>query len=131
MRSSLRSDAGLVKEDIEVTHLASGIGHAMIAYRDRRSDEEKIFAIGRNESGQLGLGYNSQVRERISMLVYSCRQPVKLTDYCTLQEPTRGLVEGFQGDHIEDIKCGITSTYIQVRQGGEASLTQPLVTTQG
>lgn len=36
-----------------------------------------------------------------------------------LQEPTRGLVEGFEGDYVEDIKCGITSTYIQVRQAGE------------
>jgi hypothetical protein len=59
-------DGGIRKEDIEITHLASGLGHAMIAFRDRRTDEEKIFAIGRNESGQLGLGYNSQVR-KVSM----------------------------------------------------------------
>lgn len=64
IRTPRGGDGGMRKEDIEVTHLASGLGHAMIAYRDRRTDEEKIFAIGRNESGQLGLGYNSQVRPR-------------------------------------------------------------------
>lgn len=53
--------AGIRKADIEVTHVASGLGHVMIGFRDRRTEEEKIFAIGRNESGQLGLGYNSQV----------------------------------------------------------------------
>lgn len=50
------------KKDLEITHLTSGFGHAMIAFRDRRTNEEKIFAIGRNESGQLGVGYNSQVQ---------------------------------------------------------------------
>jgi hypothetical protein len=55
------SNGTIRKEDIEVTQLTSGFGHAMIAFRDRRTNEEKIFAIGRNESGQLGVGYNSQV----------------------------------------------------------------------
>lgn len=59
-RSSVH-ETGIRKEDIEITHLASGLGHVMISFRDRRTNEEKIFAIGRNESGQLGLGYNSQV----------------------------------------------------------------------
>ena len=35
------------------------------------------------------------------------------------QEPTRGLVEGFSGDFVENIKLGITSSYIQVKQGGK------------
>lgn len=73
IRTSRGGDGGIRKEDIEVTHLASGLGHAMIAYRDRRTDEEKIFAIGRNESGQLGLGYNSQVRPSLSTHITSTR----------------------------------------------------------
>lgn len=69
-------EGGIRKEDIEVTNLASGLGHAMIVFRDRRTDEEKIFAIGRNESGQLGVGYNSQVSSRNPTLSYICKQYV-------------------------------------------------------
>lgn len=34
------------------------------------------------------------------------------------QEPTRGLVEGFKGQAVQDIKLGVTSSYIQIKQGG-------------
>lgn len=46
-------------DEVEITHIAAGHGHALIAYRYQGS--EAVFAIGRNESGQLGIGYNSQV----------------------------------------------------------------------
>lgn len=42
--------------------------------------------------------------------------------YSRNEEPTRGLMEGFTGDYIEDIACGITSSYIQVRQGDVSAL---------
>jgi hypothetical protein len=119
-RSTANSE--ILKEDVEITHVASGLGHAMIAYRDMRNGEEKIFAIGRNESGQLGVGYNSQVSLGAFITIRSM-STIKLIRKGFLRvfskEPTRGLVEGFEGDHIEDIRCGITSTYIQVRQGGK------------
>lgn len=80
-------------KEVEITHIAAGHRHAMIAYRYQ--GVESIFAIGRNDSGQLGIGYNSH-------------------------EPTRGLVEGFKGDFVESISCGITSSMIKVKQGGKA-----------
>ncbi|CAD6565465.1 MAG: hypothetical protein CYPHOPRED_005640 [Cyphobasidiales sp. Tagirdzhanova-0007] len=78
----------------EITHIAAGHGHALIAFRGV-GGAESVFAIGRNESGQLGIGYNSQ-------------------------EPTRGLVEGFGGDYIEELQCGITSSYLRVKQGDQS-----------
>ena len=42
----------------EITHIAAGHGHTLIAFRNADS-VESVFAIGRNESGQLGIGYNS------------------------------------------------------------------------
>lgn len=55
------SGSAINQDDLEITNIAAGLGHFLIAYHDKRSGEGKIFAIGRNESGQLGLGYNSQV----------------------------------------------------------------------
>lgn len=95
-------------EEIEISKLAVGYAHAMVAYKDKEG--ESIFAIGRGESGQLGIGYNSQVS--------ASRSDSDVMLKLAAQEPTRGLVEGFQGDYVEDIKLGITSSYIQVRQGG-------------
>jgi hypothetical protein len=57
---SIGVKTGSGPEHLEITHVATGHGHALIAYR--YEGVESIFAIGRNESGQLGIGYNSQVR---------------------------------------------------------------------
>lgn len=46
-------------DGVEITKIAAGHAHFMVAYR--LGGGESIFAIGRNESGQLGIGYNSQV----------------------------------------------------------------------
>ena len=56
---SIGVKTGSGPEQLEITHVATGHGHALIAYR--YEGVESIFAIGRNESGQLGIGYNSQV----------------------------------------------------------------------
>jgi len=99
---AVASDGG--GEGLEITNIASGLDHTLIAFRTEQEDakgrkqlEESIFAIGRNEAGQLGIGYNSQ-------------------------EPTRGLVEGFSGDFIEGLACGITSTFVQVKQEDQSVL---------
>lgn len=92
---SIGVKTGSGPEQLEITHVATGHGHALMAYR--YEGVESIFAIGRNESGQLGIGYNSQ-------------------------EPTRGLVEGFSGDYVQAIRCGITSTYIQMQHGDKSTL---------
>lgn len=54
--------------------IGPGHGHALVAYRNGLGDE-RVFAAGRNEAGQLGIGYASQ-------------------------EDTRGLVEGFRGSAL-------------------------------
>lgn len=54
---------------------------------------DRIFALGRNEAGQLGVGFASQ-------------------------EGTRALVEGFEGEQILAVKAGVQSSYILVRDGG-------------
>lgn len=51
--------------------LAAGQGHLLAAYRTGDGNS-RVFSVGRNEAGQLGIGYASQ-------------------------EGTRGMVEGFRG----------------------------------
>ncbi|GAA98751.1 uncharacterized protein L969DRAFT_95074 [Mixia osmundae IAM 14324] len=75
---------------IEIISLASGMSHTLIAYRSTNTGVERIFAVGRNESGQLGIGYNSQ-------------------------ETTRNLVEGFQGDRILNVATlGLSGSFVLV-----------------
>ncbi|GAA6063558.1 hypothetical protein JCM10212_004489, partial [Sporobolomyces blumeae] len=69
-----------------VTSVASGYGHALVAYRNWRGTD-RVVAVGRNEHAQLGLGFASQ-------------------------EPTRGLVEGFEGDAVLDVQAGVESSYL-------------------
>ena len=61
---------------VEITKIASGYAHAMIAYR--LGGAESIFAIGRNASGQLGIGYNSQVWE-LHCFVRRCCLTLRIT----------------------------------------------------
>ncbi|KAK4058370.1 hypothetical protein OIO90_000528 [Microbotryomycetes sp. JL221] len=70
--------------------IASGYGHALLAYRNGLG-EERVFAAGRNEAGQLGIGYASQ-------------------------EDTRGLVEGFRGDNILQAAAACQSSYLLLRR---------------
>lgn len=51
------------------------------------------MALGRNEAGQLGVGFASQ-------------------------EGTRGLVEGFEGEEILSVRAGVQATYVLVRDEG-------------
>lgn len=54
---------------------------------------DRILAIGRNEAGQLGVGFASQ-------------------------EGTRSLVEGFEGEEILAVRAGFQSSYLLLRDGG-------------
>ncbi|KAM0788346.1 hypothetical protein ACM66B_001487 [Microbotryomycetes sp. NB124-2] len=73
--------------------LGPGYGHALVAYRNSLG-EERVFAAGRNEAGQLGIGYASQ-------------------------EGTRGLVEGFRGDNILQAVSACQSSYLLLRRQDE------------
>ncbi|KPV76559.1 uncharacterized protein RHOBADRAFT_52550 [Rhodotorula graminis WP1] len=76
--------------------LAAGAGHQLVAYRNH-AGTERIFALGRNELGQLGVGFASQ-------------------------EGTRGLVEGFDGDGILAAAAGVQSSYLVLRDGDSTRL---------
>ncbi|KAK4051884.1 hypothetical protein OIV83_002589 [Microbotryomycetes sp. JL201] len=73
--------------------LSPGYGHALVAYRNSLG-EERVFSAGRNEAGQLGIGYASQ-------------------------EDTRGLVEGFTGDNILQAAAACQSSYLLLRRQDE------------
>lgn len=71
--------------------LAGGLAHALLAYKS--AGTHRVFAVGRNEAGQLGIGFASQ-------------------------EETRGMVEGFEGDAIVQAAASSQSSYILLRREG-------------
>lgn len=75
--------------------LAAGLAHALLAYRSAGSD--RVFAVGRNEAGQLGIGFASQ-------------------------EETRGMVEGFGGDEVLQAAASSQSSSLLLRKQGELGL---------
>ncbi|POY72465.1 hypothetical protein BMF94_4291 [Rhodotorula taiwanensis] len=81
------------EQDVEggyrVAHVAGGAGHQVVSYKNYEGTD-RIFALGRNEAGQLGVGFASQ-------------------------EGTRGLVEGFEGEEVLAVKAGVQASYILVR----------------
>lgn len=74
--------------------LAAGAGHNFVAYRNELA-VDRVLALGRNEVGQLGIGFASQ-------------------------EGTRGLVEGFEGEEVLSVKAGMQGSYLLVRTGDGA-----------
>lgn len=72
--------------------ISSGLGHTLISYAADGTD--RVFACGRNEVGQLGVGFNSQ-------------------------EATRNLVEGFTGDSIGQVAASVQSSYLLLNNHGE------------
>lgn len=77
---------------IRAAGIAGGGGHQLLAYRNYEG-VDRVLALGRNETGQLGVGFASQ-------------------------EGTRGLVEGFEGDEVLAVRAGVQSSYLLVRDGG-------------
>lgn len=75
--------------------ISSGSGHSLISYRSNNGTD-RIFSLGRNERGQIGVGYASQV-------------------------PTRGLVSGFAGEEVVILLAGCESSYLVVREHEGAS----------
>ncbi|GAA5830750.1 hypothetical protein JCM11251_001062 [Rhodosporidiobolus azoricus] len=71
--------------------LAGGGGHSLLGYRNEMG-VDRVLGVGRNESGQLGVGFASQ-------------------------EGTRGLVEGFEGEEILQVAAGVQASYLLVRDG--------------
>lgn len=78
----------------DIRGITSGLGHTLISYRSERTD--RVFAAGRNEVGQLGVGFNSQ-------------------------ESTRNLVEGFKGDSIVQIAASNQSSYILLNENDDTT----------
>ncbi|GAA5867271.1 hypothetical protein JCM3774_002395 [Rhodotorula dairenensis] len=79
-----------------IAQIAAGAGHQLVSYTNYEGFD-RIFALGRNEAGQLGVGFASQ-------------------------EGTRGLVEGFQGDRILAVKAGVQSSFILVQDRDSTTL---------
>ncbi|SCZ93223.1 BZ3500_MvSof-1268-A1-R1_Chr6-2g08539 [Microbotryum saponariae] len=79
-----------------LTSISAGQGHTFLSY-ENSAGVGRVFAVGRNEAGQLGLDFASQ-------------------------EETRGLVEGFQGDRILSTKAACQSGYIVLEQQDETAL---------
>ncbi|KAM0755142.1 RCC1/BLIP-II [Meredithblackwellia eburnea MCA 4105] len=75
--------------------LASGLGHSLLGYSSKGTD--RIFALGRNEVGQLGISYNSQ-------------------------EATRGLVEDFDGDAVVKVAASMQSSYLLTEEQDRSAL---------
>ncbi|GAA5821445.1 hypothetical protein JCM3770_007085 [Rhodotorula araucariae] len=69
--------------------VSAGAGHQLVAYRNYEG-VDRVFALGRNEAGQLGVGFASQ-------------------------EGTRALVEGFDGDEVLAVRAGVQASYVLVR----------------
>ncbi|GAA6000427.1 hypothetical protein JCM10207_008007 [Rhodosporidiobolus poonsookiae] len=70
---------------------AGGAGHSLLAYRNY-DGTDRVFALGRNAAGELGVGFASQ-------------------------EGTRGLVEGFEGEEVLATQCSVQASYLLVRSG--------------
>ncbi|GAA5951146.1 hypothetical protein JCM8115_005068 [Rhodotorula mucilaginosa] len=85
-----------VERGYQIKHVAGGAGHQLVSYRNYEGFD-RIFALGRNEAGQLGVGFASQ-------------------------EGTRALVEGFEGDQVLAVRAGVQSSYILVRDGDSTRL---------
>lgn len=81
-----------VDNGFTIQNISSGLGHTLISYQSEGVG--RVFASGRNELGQLGVGFNSQ-------------------------EGTRGLVEGFSGESIRGVGTGVQSSYLVTRDDGE------------
>ncbi|GAA5946510.1 hypothetical protein JCM3765_000272 [Sporobolomyces pararoseus] len=64
--------------------------HTLISYKNFKGID-RVLSLGRNESGQLGIGFCSQ-------------------------EGTRGLLEGFKGESILDLKTGNQSSWLLIKQ---------------
>ncbi|BGP38417.1 hypothetical protein JCM10450v2_002362 [Rhodotorula kratochvilovae] len=76
--------------------VGAGAGHQLFAYRNY-DGIDRVLALGRNEAGQLGVGFASQ-------------------------EGTRALVEGFEGDEVLAVRGGVQASYILVRDGDSTRL---------
>ncbi|GAA5936202.1 RCC1 domain-containing protein [Sporobolomyces koalae] len=72
-----------------VTGVASSTGHSLLSYRNDHG-VDRVIALGRNESGQLGIGFASQ-------------------------EGTRGLVEGFEGEQVLKVRTAVQASYLLVQ----------------
>ncbi|BGP54430.1 hypothetical protein JCM8202v2_002009 [Rhodotorula sphaerocarpa] len=85
-----------VEGGYRINHVAGGAGHQLVTYRNYEG-VDRILAIGRNEAGQLGVGFASQ-------------------------EGTRSLVEGFEGEEILAVRAGFQSSYLLLRDGDSTVL---------
>ncbi|GAA5928361.1 hypothetical protein JCM10213_005716 [Rhodosporidiobolus nylandii] len=75
---------------------AGGAGHSLLSYRNDHG-VDRVLALGsRNEAGQLGVGFASQ-------------------------EGTRGLVEGFEGEEVLQVRAGVQASYLLVRTGEDST----------
>lgn len=83
--------------DVQVLRVASGPAHSLIAYRawSRQTSDhvERVLSCGANEFSQLGIGYASQ-------------------------EPTRGLMAGFDGSSIKAMACTMGGSFLLVEGPG-------------
>ncbi|GAA5885643.1 hypothetical protein JCM6882_007509 [Rhodosporidiobolus microsporus] len=75
--------------------LAGGGGHSLLGYRNE-DGVDRVLAVGRNEAGQLGVGFASQ-------------------------EGTRGLVEGFESEEVLQVAAGVQGSYLLVRTGPDST----------
>lgn len=74
----------------QIHSISSSTGHSLICYRNSRG-VDRVIGLGRNESGQLGIGFTSQ-------------------------EGTRGLVEGFEGESVLKVKTAVQASYLLVKE---------------
>ena len=79
---------------LRVTSIASSAtGHSLLSFRDD-DDVDRVLALGRNESGQLGIGFASQ-------------------------EGTRGLVEAFSGERVLKVATAVQSSFLLVKRDND------------
>ncbi|GAA5849583.1 hypothetical protein JCM8547_000504 [Rhodosporidiobolus lusitaniae] len=75
--------------------LASGAGHSLAAYTSEVG-VDRVLGLGKNEAGQLGIGFASQ-------------------------EGTRGLVEGFEGEGVLQVAAGVQGSYLLVSSSPDST----------